>query len=551
MSKFNYLIACAISVLLFSCELDTTEVETTQPTKLRNPYTVEVMQEAWNNIKDNYSDGRLENLEIAASHYYVRFLPEDETQLEQLYNLPDLEFYPYPLDYDYSVVGPDKYVDQSVGTGQIPWQYTVIPVGKEFPLATHEIIDELFLPFELAHATATNGRGAIQENDCLADALQGEAMFITGNGEGGPYEEDCDTSGGGSTGGGSSGTCRNCPKGQILVENTHTGQIERFGRKYDGVPKVKVRARKWFKTKYDYTDTNGNFLIAHEFGGDGEVNYSILYTNDYGYIKPTTIGAGPATVNGPKMKGHWEYRSTRGSKSYLWGAIMRGLYDYHEIYAPMYGIDRPPTGIKFKACENTDCGLATMLHSNATTTLPFGYKTLGKWLFSDIRVGEKTSTYREIYKTTIHELGHAAHWKVNGDWTFSSNWRTLWAPRHMREAWATGIADAVYKEKFGVPYYGTCVGQENARLADMKNDGYPRVFVRDLIDDDNDFDPNNEHCDLNDEVEGFTVGEIFEALKRVHAANNNNAMNQWRDKLIEIRPAERDDLIDYFRQWED
>lgn len=48
--------------------------------KLENPYTVENMRIALENIKKNSNNKQLSNLEIVTSHYYIKFMPETEEQ---------------------------------------------------------------------------------------------------------------------------------------------------------------------------------------------------------------------------------------------------------------------------------------------------------------------------------------------------------------------------------------------------------------------------------------------------------------------------------------
>ena len=67
--------------------------------KLRNPYSIENMTTAYNNLK---SIGKVfqPNFRVYTSHLYVRFLPNDELQLDILNKDENIELYDYPLDYE-------------------------------------------------------------------------------------------------------------------------------------------------------------------------------------------------------------------------------------------------------------------------------------------------------------------------------------------------------------------------------------------------------------------------------------------------------------------
>lgn len=59
----------------------------------QNPYSLSVMQ----SVYDNYS---LEQIELEPTDLYVRFLPQDSTQLHLLLYESGLELFDYPLDVD-------------------------------------------------------------------------------------------------------------------------------------------------------------------------------------------------------------------------------------------------------------------------------------------------------------------------------------------------------------------------------------------------------------------------------------------------------------------
>ncbi|NPD86799.1 hypothetical protein HNS38_18700 [Lentimicrobium sp. L6] len=67
--------------------------------QLENPYSVENMQLAYNSL---VKEGKQipQSLSVYTSHYYVRFLPEDENELDFLLQDSTIELFDYPLDYE-------------------------------------------------------------------------------------------------------------------------------------------------------------------------------------------------------------------------------------------------------------------------------------------------------------------------------------------------------------------------------------------------------------------------------------------------------------------
>ncbi len=323
------------------------------------------MIKAWNNVQPRLvAEGKISSnreITLKPSHIYIRFLPKDSVEFDLLEKTKGIELYDYPFDYEIEGLG-QYYHDPTIPAGQPTWQYTVLGIGFKFPrMVKYEILEKLFLPEE--PVVGINEYLPPSEDPCeTAQRLVNEAMRITGNAEEVvPISENC---GGGSPGTGGGNSCAGCPRGQILVANPENGAIIRGTQRYDGVPNVKARARRWFTIKTAQTNDDGIFVINHNF--TKAVNYSVKYTNVHAMVKPVAIGFGPALLNGPKQKGFWEYRSERGSGSYLWGAIMRAVDDYHNIYAPQFNIGTPPNDIKFRACANNDCGVTTMLHQTST-----------------------------------------------------------------------------------------------------------------------------------------------------------------------------------------
>ena len=521
--------------------------------QLENPYSVENMQIALDSLRavpdPSNPNGRTasEDIEIETTDLYVRFLPKDSVQYEAMIRDSTMVYSGQPLDYEVAVQG-DVIVDATLADGQPNWQYTVVNADYKFSdTIQYQVLAELFIPENHPSYEEENGRTTGELSHELA-RLEAVSLYLTDN----LPEEELEEMGAIDENG--RRVCirivffRVCwnepdpwyPKGHIRVHNNFgAGRLE-------GVPYIKVHAWRWFTIKSAYTNASGYYRINHGF--KRSVRYYATYKNGWASIKPSWYAFWPATNWGPWRKGDWNYDSYRGSRTYLWGAIMRGVYEYNNVYARMFNIGRTPTSLRIRACENNDCGLTTMLHSSNLPALLGGVPwVVAKWLLSDVRIGGKNDSYRDILATTYHELGHTAHWNLVGSNWVQSAVNMGAAHKLVREGWASGVNDQMYLQKFGIAYYQGC-----RELQDMINDGYPRVLVRDLIDNVNEFNPSNANCNVNDPValQGFTMNEIFYSLRGIAAWKTNNAMKQWRDNLAGRRSWQKDRLNDYFAQYE-
>lgn len=104
-------------------------------------HSVSMMRAAYNTKYPN-GDGQYGPSGIRTTHYYVRFLPKNEDEYDQIvkYNLSEI-----PL-YTEIVKGGSSYHDPSIPADQYTWQYALIPVG-DFALGTvrYEMLQNMFI----------------------------------------------------------------------------------------------------------------------------------------------------------------------------------------------------------------------------------------------------------------------------------------------------------------------------------------------------------------------------------------------------------------------
>ena len=138
--------------------------------KLENPYSVENMQIAYNNLR---AENKLKSeMKIETTHYYVRFRPKSVQELDIITRDTTLDIFDYPLDIEIKR-GGTHYHDPSIPLNEITWQYTVVPVNYVFPKVQYQKLANLYLPEEGGELRELKS-GSIEHFDWLQ--LETEAL---------------------------------------------------------------------------------------------------------------------------------------------------------------------------------------------------------------------------------------------------------------------------------------------------------------------------------------------------------------------------------------
>jgi hypothetical protein len=286
--------------------------------KLENPFSVTNMQKALDNLIEK---GELKSSDISAisaTHYYLRFLPDNKSELEQLWDDKGIEIFDYPLDYDIEKEGY-FYQDPSIPFGKPTWLYTVVPVGYVFPNIEYEILEECYIPNE--------------ENDVFKSVdfneayfkLENEAYRLTGN----ILMDETLKSASGILAG-------NRPKGKIEVLNTETGN-------YTGVRGVKVRVRSLVKIDTKYTSTDGSYQMSTSFNNDN-IRYDLVYENrngskiwgNYAFLNPAVYYLGSQPSSG------YDAEIDLSSNAWLWSTVNNAIDLYEMQLCWANGVAVPP-----------------------------------------------------------------------------------------------------------------------------------------------------------------------------------------------------------------
>lgn len=277
--------------------------------QMDNPYSVNNMQKALSNVQAYLKS----DIKVETTHFYVRFRPKSEQELDLITRDTTLDFYDYPLDCKINR-GGTYYHDPMIPDNEITWQYTVVPVNYDFPKVQYQKLAELFLPEEIGDNQESK---AEYINHADWQLLEGEALRITNN----LYPEVEGSVNLKSTSWRPAGTIRvwddvinsysttrkvfdhyeyyNCETGEpvnpppvdpggimlkvaVLPPDTAIEYCTRAVYRYETstsnthfIPMggVEVRARRWFTTHKGITDVNGNFVCDGTF--ERPANYSI------------------------------------------------------------------------------------------------------------------------------------------------------------------------------------------------------------------------------------------------------------------------------------
>ena len=508
--------------------------------KLENPYTVENMRQAYKNLKENLTtasgrEASNDNFEITTTHYYVRFLPTDEEQLLELESDTTISLTDVPIDFEEAFVG-DYYHDPSVPDSNYTWLYTAVPLEYNFPnTIQYEKLADLFLPPD---EDTLSSSGRLVDNDFF-ELLETEAMRITGNLD----EELSAYSEGDYT---TFSAARWWPQGRITV-------LENAINRTVGVAGARVNARKWFVVKHTYTNSGGHFRMGSV---SGKIKYSVQF-RDNGNFK---VKAGNWFWTA-RHRGQVKYKGTRWNQhfssghSQFYAQVQNAAYDYYNDVWRDYGITRPGT-----------VNLSAKYYKQASSQFRIPARYLPFW--STIRITRINSRGNNrgsvgIYATTIHELTHLAHYKLDpavftgierieceemfcGKIKFNFRERSM-----LTESWAEGVETIVTNDRYNklspgyfnetettVKGYNAFRQQETA----LEMDQYTPI-VTDLVDIHNQNKATNGSSRPVDNVSGYSLSRIEDA---VEGCRNIEA---WRQNLGDSDSL--NELWSYFRQVRD
>ncbi len=385
--------------------------------QLENPYSVENMKLALEELKKEpqlkSGDNSLEfiEFEVKTTHLYVRFLPKDTLELQQL-EKDSLILFDYPLDYEIEK-GGEYYHDPTIPEGQITWQYTTVKADYQFPAnIKHEIIEECFILDEMEEEESQL-KGSPTNTWAL---LETKALQMTDNLT--KEEQELQLKGWFSGWFPKS----KIPQGYIKVYDTEL-------KKYVGVKGLTVRVHRLVKISYGVTDKNGFYKVRKGFRRN--CFYGLRFESSTGvklWKWYTTLTYARYSMGVHDESG---YSRNIGTNSIAWrlATVMNGIYDYYNVVCPKYGITKPYSNLRICVTKGT-VGGAPMLrrvyhpigtnsnsaYSNFMINLGIGVpgnilSYVSKYMQPDIMIGGGSGSSAKIYSQTCHELAHASHFR--------------------------------------------------------------------------------------------------------------------------------------------
>lgn len=202
--------------------------------------------------------------------------------------------------------------------------------------------------------------------------------------------------------------------------------------------------------------------------------------------------------------------------SFNWAHAFRAAYTYYTKNSN-WGIQTPPKQSDYWSIFSFYTKIKIGVYSNSNTGYYFNLSGLFNFAQVNLGVGDKNSI--GIFGHTIHELGHASHWKLgftNSDWLAGGD------KKKFSESWASGlewkITNDVYKTLTNNPnfYWEGVWSYQHYKVSQMPTLFYTPLFI-DLMDNYNQYIMVDSDKP-NDRVLGFTLAQLETALK----ANVNN-----------------------------
>lgn len=462
-------------------------------TKPVDPFEIHNILSAFRSLQER--DTSVNDFDIKPNHIYVRFMPRNESELEQLRSDTTIVLFDYPLnteDND-SIINPVSSFSES----GIQYQYSVLPIDKKIPSVRYEILYEVFLP-PSDNITKKNA------SDNFFEKLVNESARLTGN----ISEFDTIKSA-------RSSKKRWSPGGRVRVWDD-------FLNMYIPVCHVNVHARWFTHIESALTDDEGYFRMS---SFTHAVNYSIKWENSRFTIRDGLFFQ--AWYNGPKMKGDW-FLDIIGGKSKMFATIHRAAY--RQFYGDNLGLFRPTlnSGGRTKIC-----------YMDGDGTGVFKGDFSGGGLLPDIKIWGSNSTKPSnfIFACATHELGHQAHSQYIG------NFRYIKVSQIIKESWAEAVEWAITNDeyhKLGQKYGNrSAIGYDHqfgkhAEWPLVPDRNYSPAFI-DLIDDFNQGEAfGKEYPD--DKISQYTI--LY--LNR-YILPSSTDINSLREELIKHKPEGVDD----------
>ncbi|NLL13236.1 MAG: hypothetical protein GX267_07520, partial [Fibrobacter sp.] len=449
--------------------------------KLENPYSVSSMKRARDSLvaQGVLSKSAVTDADLGATHYYIRFKPETDTQFVKLNSDSTLVLWDYPLEYEI-LEGGTVYRDPEIPAGKPNYLYTAVDVNQLLPSVEYEILEELILEPEPESSFLEKKRVS-----SYYSILEQEALRITDN----------------------------VPKNEqglakIAGKWRPTGNIQVYddvlGRNVP-VVSVNVRTRNWFRWWDGYTDINGNFRCSKEYLGDLAYSLRWQYPDNKFDIRSGSLGQ--AFFNGPNnKKGSWNLVISSGM-SWVYGHIFR---------AGSYYIGQEPFGLSNTPFQRVS---VCTYDENAPATESGHYNNANENIIMYQKNSSGTAyTSIQLFSIASHEFGHAHHDEIYTGGSVYNN-----VNGRIKESWAVAVSYFLTSSNYSLPINTYDYWYTKQNFTSSSNSEYTPLII-DLIDSYNQRTRSSSF--LDDPVSGYTLQQIEGILKKSGCKSVNDFKNE-------------------------
>lgn len=511
LSRTLYIPLLAIFPILQSCEEEYIEtdlpVESTEKKEtsinqklLQNPYEIQTFRKAYQKILDSvnmgsYKTGKAYEKDksvnrnaddINPNYLYIKFSPETDEQEHILRQHQKIVFVDYPFEYE---DGEKFHKQNPLKEGERLSFYASVPIESKYPKnIPHTILQEMYIPENDdnldtdAEPDKNTRRGFVDDQVDFMNHVVEQAYTDTNNTDLLPEppsnkeKEGCETcflginlrrkwrpSGNVKIYDDNMGTttytvteCQtsytydftpcytgdyiNCP--QRIEKRTCQNVTRTKPGRYVPINGANILIRDTWTLDRAIADAQGNFRHKEV---RAKVRYVIKWDR-YQFSIRDNSGLTQAEDKGPKLyKQPWNLRINGGRMKYRGQIFQAAMHFYYHYIG---GLTRPPTNgfwktqIKIAAVETSQ--------GPSSTKMQLGHGTFG--IVPHIKIKQYGEPSEEIYGTTIHELAHAAHWRVDPiSWDSLVEQGYLFnfgsdnpgpagaSARRLIESWATGV----------------------------------------------------------------------------------------------------------------
>lgn len=501
------------------------------------PFTVENVQKALPTVLQYYSENRPEvakrfgNYKVNTTHVYYKFTPQDSLQQAALMENED-QFQLTTHAFEFTPVERTE----DAKDDEIPVFYALVETDIRIPDVPYEVIANLHFTDEDKLEDAPHNYDEVEfkqnlmyETRKIAGHLDDEELAEGYMNYREGFEEDKAQKGNVSTKGLFGKKWR--PSGNIRVEEDIVRSNNSSRNHFEPVKRARVNVLKWgwLQVEHGTTDNNGNFTTGTTYTKN--VHYKVKFKHDYVTVKEGNFYNTADYFSGSHKRAPLNItfvNNTALSHYQFFALIHNASYDYYNRCLSQYGLHNP-TNLNITALYNGSGS------NSGAQWYPFN---------SAIRVSRSGGgVYRGsdgIYSTTVHELTHNGHRKMDPGmfslFHLGNKERLL-----MCESWADGVETILTNDRYNAMFAANGYGNYRATNRNNTNaltrgwnggkqhqtilqmNAYTPLVV-DLIDNLNQNTVLGNHLPV-DRVSGYTLSQIQAALK------TSRTIGEWESRL--------------------